>query len=98
MIAFALATSGRNAALQEKFFGPEGQLIRDNAQQAFPRLVAEVLPIGFRGVVVAGLLAALMSSLAGAFNASAAIGLIRTCVALGRSGHIILSIKSEISP
>ena len=57
----------------QRLFDESGQLIRDNAQQAFPRLVAEVLPIGIRGVVVAGLLAALMSSLAGAFNASAAL-------------------------
>ncbi|MBN1457122.1 MAG: sodium:solute symporter [Sedimentisphaerales bacterium] len=73
MIAFALAKSGQNAALQQAFFDESGNLIRDNAQQAFPMLVAEVLPIGIRGVVVAGLLAALMSSLAGAFNASAAL-------------------------
>jgi SSS family solute:Na+ symporter len=73
MIAFALAKSGQNAALQQTFFDENGQIIRDNAQQAFPMLVAEVLPVGVRGVVVAGLLAALMSSLAGAFNASAAL-------------------------
>lgn len=77
MIAFALAMSGKNAALTEAFFQgaipARENLVRDNAQQAFPMLVAEVLPIGVRGVVVAGLLAALMSSLAGAFNASAAL-------------------------
>lgn len=73
MIAFALAKSGQNAALQETFFDANGEIIRDNAQQAFPMLVAQVLPIGVRGIVVAGLLAALMSSLAGAFNASAAL-------------------------
>jgi SSS family solute:Na+ symporter len=73
MIAFALAKSGQNAMLQETFFDANGQIIRDNAQQAFPMLVAEVLPIGVRGIVVAGLLAALMSSLAGAFNVSSAL-------------------------
>jgi SSS family solute:Na+ symporter len=73
MIAFALAKSGQNAALQQAMFNADGQLIRDNAQQAFPLLVAQVLPVGIRGVVVAGLLAALMSSLAGAFNASSAL-------------------------
>jgi SSS family solute:Na+ symporter len=77
MIAFALAMSGKNAALTESFFQgaipARESLVRDNAQQAFPLLVAQVLPIGVRGVVVAGLLAALMSSLAGAFNASAAL-------------------------
>jgi SSS family solute:Na+ symporter len=73
MIAYALAKSGQNAMLQQTFFDASGQLVRDNAQQAFPMLVAEVLPIGVRGIVVAGLLAALMSSLAGAFNASSAL-------------------------
>jgi SSS family solute:Na+ symporter len=48
-------------------------LLRDNAQKAFPLLVAHVLPIGIRGIVVAGLLAALMSSLAGVFNASSTL-------------------------
>jgi len=73
MIAYAIAKTGQNATLQQTFFGADGQLIRDNAQQAFPMLVAQVLPVGIRGIVVAGLLAALMSSLAGAFNASAAL-------------------------
>jgi len=40
---------------------------------SFPMLVATVLPTGVRGIVVAGLLAALMSSLAGVFNASATL-------------------------
>lgn len=73
MIAFALAKSGQSPELQQAFLDEQGLIIRDNAQQAFPMLVAKVLPIGIRGVVVAGLLAALMSSLAGAFNASAAL-------------------------
>jgi len=73
MIAFALAKSGQNAMLQQTFFDANGELIRDNAQQAFPMLVAQVLPVGVRGIVVAGLLAALMSSLAGAFNVSSAL-------------------------
>jgi len=42
-------------------------------QAAFPLMVKYVLPPGFRGVVVAGLLAALMSSLAGVFNASSTL-------------------------
>jgi len=41
--------------------------------EAFPLLVREVLPTGIRGIVVAGLLAALMSSLAGVFNASSTL-------------------------
>ena len=40
---------------------------------SFPTMVTAVLPAGVRGVVVAGLLAALMSSLAGVFNASATL-------------------------
>lgn len=37
--------------------------------KAFPVMVKNILPVGIRGIVVAGLLAALMSSLAGVFNA-----------------------------
>jgi SSS family solute:Na+ symporter len=60
-------------AFHQLLIGPDGNIIRDNAQQAFPLMVAHVLPMGIRGIVVAGLLAALMSSLAGAFNASATL-------------------------
>ncbi len=73
MIAFALAKSGKVAAIQQEFFGPAGELLRDKAQKAFPLLVAHVLPVGVRGIVVAGLLAALMSSLSGVFNASSTL-------------------------
>ncbi|MEW6654114.1 MAG: sodium:solute symporter, partial [Bacteroidota bacterium] len=69
IICYALAVSGKVPALQAQLIGPDGQIIRDNAQQAFPLMVANVLPVGVRGIVVAGLLAALMSSLAGVFNA-----------------------------
>lgn len=73
MICFALAKSGANGAIQQALFDANGNLIRDNAQMAFPMLVVEVLPQGVRGIVVAGLLAALMSSLAGVFNASSTL-------------------------
>jgi SSS family solute:Na+ symporter len=73
MICFALAKSGQNTVIQQTLFGPDGELLRDQAQQAFPLLVAHVLPVGVRGIVVAGLLAALMSSLAGVFNASSTL-------------------------
>ncbi|MBN1398257.1 MAG: sodium:solute symporter [Bacteroidetes bacterium] len=73
MIAFAIAKSGAIPVIQQQLFDSQGVLITDNAQQAFPLLVAHILPVGVRGIVVAGLLAALMSSLAGAFNASAAL-------------------------
>lgn len=73
MISFALAKSGKIIELQQQLIELDGQVIRDNAQSAFPLLVAYVLPVGVRGMVVAGLLAALMSSLAGVFNASATL-------------------------
>jgi len=73
IICYALAISDKIPAFQSLLIGPDGQVIRDNAQQAFPLMVANVLPVGVRGIVVAGLLAALMSSLAGAFNASATL-------------------------
>ncbi|MEJ2545866.1 MAG: hypothetical protein P8Y99_17525, partial [Calditrichaceae bacterium] len=73
MIAFALASSGKLPALQAELYGGGTEIITENAQKAFPLLVAYVLPIGIRGLVVAGLLAALMSSLAGVFNASSTL-------------------------
>ena len=74
MISFALAKSGAVAALQAEMIDPvTGEVIRGNAQAAFPLLVQHVLPAGFRGIVVAGLLAALMSSLAGVLNATATL-------------------------
>lgn len=39
-----------------------------NANQAFPALVTRLLPVGLKGLVMAGLLAALMSSLSSVFN------------------------------
>jgi SSS family solute:Na+ symporter len=38
------------------------------ADSAYPSLVTRLLPVGFKGLVLAGMLAALMSSLASAFN------------------------------
>ena len=73
MICFALAKTGINADLHNTLFDANGNLIRDRAQAAFPLLVMHVLPIGVRGIVVAGLLAALMSALAGVFNASSSL-------------------------
>ena len=59
VIAFALAESGR--------------LTLDNPDQAFPALVAALLPAGLRGLVAGGLIAALMSSLAAVFNSSSTL-------------------------
>jgi len=73
MICYALAISGKVPQLQQQLVDINGEIIRDNAQQAFPLMVAYILPVGIRGLVVAGLLAALMSSLAGVFNASSTL-------------------------
>ena len=55
-------------ALNEK-----GLIELTDSDAAFPTLVSQLLPIGLKGVVVGGLLAALMSSLASLFNSSAAL-------------------------
>jgi SSS family solute:Na+ symporter len=73
IIAIALAQSGAIPEIQQTILDANGNVITDEAQKAFPLLVATVLPVGVRGIVVAGLLAALMSSLAGVFNASATL-------------------------
>lgn len=57
MIAFAL--------------NQKGLLDVPSSDSAFAAMVAKLLPVGFTGVVVCGLLAALMSSLASLFNSSA---------------------------
>jgi len=67
LICYALAKSHTNAGLNAEFFGPTA---RENPYQlAFPLMVQHLLPAGLRGIVVAGLLSALMGSLAGVFNA-----------------------------
>ena len=71
MIAFALHQNSLAA-------GGEGFLPllsngNANADAAFPVLVAKLLPAGVKGLVVCGILAALMSSLASLFNSSAAL-------------------------
>ena len=59
MIAFALAK--------------KGMIQMANSDAAFAILVKDLLPIGFTGLVVGGILAALMSSLASLFNSSATL-------------------------
>ena len=73
MICFALAKSGINPDIQHRLIDANGNVIREQAQGAFALLVTHVLPVGVRGIVVAGLLAALMSALAGVFNASSSL-------------------------
>jgi SSS family solute:Na+ symporter len=62
MIAVTLATQGAPGFADMK-----------NADEAFPRMVSHLLPEGFRGLVLAGMLAALMSSLASLFNSTATL-------------------------
>ena len=45
-----------------------GQLTLSSSDQALPAMMAQLLPAGIKGLAVAGLLAALMSSLASVFN------------------------------
>jgi SSS family solute:Na+ symporter len=72
MIALALARTGSYEGLTAMVDG-QGNAIREASQAAYPLLVTSILPVGIRGLVVAGLLAALMSSLAGVFNASSTL-------------------------
>ncbi|HEY8340809.1 MAG TPA: sodium:solute symporter [Egibacteraceae bacterium] len=50
-----------------------GALELPQADQALPTLVTTLLPVGLRGLVVAGLLAALMSSLSSVFNSTSTL-------------------------
>ena len=50
-----------------------GDLALGAPDQALPTLVAALLPVGVRGLVVAGLLAALMSSLSSVFNSTSTL-------------------------
>jgi solute:Na+ symporter, SSS family len=72
MIALALARTGDFSGLTP-MVDANGEAIPGAAQAAFPLLAMNILPVGVRGLVVAGLLAALMSSLAGVFNASSSL-------------------------
>jgi SSS family solute:Na+ symporter len=51
----------------------QGQINLASADQAFATLVTELLPSGIKGIVIGGLIAALMSSLASLFNSSATL-------------------------
>ncbi len=56
------------AALKAK-----GQLMFDTNDQAYGSLVTSLLPMGIKGVVIVGFIAALMTSLAAHFNSSATL-------------------------
>jgi len=68
LICFALAKSGKVPGLEIVYDAATGKAT-EHSQAAFPLLVQYLLPTGLRGIVVAGLLSALMGSLAGVFNA-----------------------------
>jgi SSS family solute:Na+ symporter len=68
LVCYALARSGKVPELGH-MIGPDGQAIPALSNGAFPMMVQYLLPPGIRGIVVAGLLSALMGSLAGVFNA-----------------------------
>jgi SSS family solute:Na+ symporter len=51
----------------------QGQLTLEAPDQALPTLMGVLLPVGLRGLVVAGLLAALMSSLSSVFNSTSTL-------------------------
>lgn len=68
LICFALAKSGKVPGLEVVYDSVTGKAT-GHSQAAFPLLVQYLLPPGLRGIVVAGLLSALMGSLAGVFNA-----------------------------
>src|SRR5271166_3604228 len=68
LICFALAKSGKIPELSP-MVGTDGKPVAAATQAAYPLLVKYLLPEGLRGIVVAGLLSALMGSLAGVFNA-----------------------------
>jgi len=69
LICFALAKSGKVAGLAAVYDHATGQIPEMASEGAFPLMVKYLLPPGIRGIVVAGLLSALMGSLAGVFNA-----------------------------
>ncbi len=66
MVAYAL----HQQSLPDGGFLPLLESGVHNADAAFPTLVARLLPAGVKGLVVCGILAALMSSLASLFNSS----------------------------
>ena len=68
LICFALAKSGKIPELTH-IIGADGQANPAASNAVFPLMVQYLLPSGIRGIVVAGLLSALMGSLAGVFNA-----------------------------
>jgi SSS family solute:Na+ symporter len=55
------------------FMIPDGYTIESNPDQLFPQFIVFGLPVGISGLVVAGLLAAAMSSLSSGINSSSSV-------------------------
>lgn len=71
LIGYALHTKGI-ISLPQKIV--DGQVVAQiDGDQVFPTMVATLLPHGLRGLMVGGLLAALMSSLSSLFNSCASL-------------------------
>lgn len=80
----------------------QGRIDFGGANEAFPAMMLQVLPVGLRGLALAGLLAALMSSLSSTFNSSATLFTVdiykklrpdateRTMVAVGRTATAVV--------
>ncbi len=80
----------------------EGGALQSDA--VFPTLVQRLLPVGFRGLVVAGMIAALMSSLASLFNSVSTLFTVdvyqklkpqtpeRKLVAIGRATTVVMTL------
>lgn len=64
VIAYALSI-GENPVIHFPVDAATGKI---NYDAALPNLVVNILPVGFKGLVISGLLAALMSSLSAVFN------------------------------
>jgi solute:Na+ symporter, SSS family len=73
MPVFIFLVPGMIAVALWKQGAPGFESIGDNPQSAFPVLVSNLLPEGLRGLVLAGMLSALMSSLASLFNSTATL-------------------------
>jgi len=105
LICFALAKSGKVPGL-EVVYDPATGKATAQSQAAFPLLVRHLLPTGLRGIVVAGLLSALMGSLAGVFNACSTLFTVdiyqkirpnadqKSLVRMGRNATIVLVLIS----
>jgi solute:Na+ symporter, SSS family len=70
---FIFLLPGMVAVALWKQGAPGFEAIETNPQGAFPILVSNLLPVGLKGLVLAGMLSALMSALASLFNSTATL-------------------------